>query len=329
MDKKEPIIQSCDLNIAILIPCYNEGISVASVVNDFRSVFPSSPIYVYDNNSTDNTVQEAINAGAIIRHEKLQGKGQVVRRMFADIEADIYVLVDGDATYPAECAPQMLQAILSEGLDMATAVRQHEDNTAYRFGHQFGNRLFTTLISSLFGNRCSDILSGYRAFSNRFVKSFPAASSGFEIETEFTIHALQMSMAITEFKCSYFPRPLGSESKLLTYRDGLKIVRMIFLLIMQEKPFIFFSVISGVLLMLSIGVGVPFVIYPWLETGHVTRVASAVLSMGFGLLSFIAITLGIILDAITNGRKELKRIAYLNFKNPYYNRPRFLDNKLK
>jgi glycosyltransferase involved in cell wall biosynthesis len=318
MCSKIPNDQSCDINVAILIPCYNEGVAIASVVNDFRSYFPSSPIYVYDNNSSDNTASEAFAAGAIIRYEKLQGKGHVVRRMFADIEADVFVLVDGDATYPAECAPLMLQALLKEGLDMVTAVRRHKDTSAYRPGHQFGNRLFTMLISRLFGNRCSDILSGYRAFSKRFVKSFPATSSGFEIETEFTIHALEMGMAISEVECSYFKRPSGSQSKLSTYRDGVRIFSMIFSLLKKEKPLFVTSIISGVLLSITLGLGVPFIVLPWLETGLVTHIATAVLCMGLGLLAFTTITLGIILDAITCGRREVKRIAYLSFKGPQY-----------
>lgn len=299
-----------DLRVAVLIPCYNEQAAIAKVVTDFRTALPLARVYVYDNNSTDDTVMAARAAGAVVRTEALQGKGHVVRRMFADIEADIFVLVDGDDTYDAAAAPAMLRLMLDRQLDMVTGTRQTEAVEAYRRGHRLGNAVLTGLVRHIFGNRVSDMLSGYRAFSRRFVKSFPALAAGFETETEFTVHALELNMPIGEVVTAYRGRPPGSASKLRTYADGARILRTIVVLVKEERPLQFFALIGAVLLLAGLALGLPVVV-EFMRTGLVPRLPTAVLATGFVLLSFLSFVCGLILDTVTRGRRELKRLAYL------------------
>ena len=296
--------------IAVLIPCYNEQAAVPSVIRAFQAALPGAVIHVYDNNSTDGTVAVARSAGASVRTERLQGKGNVIRRMFADIEADAYVLVDGDDTYDASTAPAMVAMLLRDQLDMVNGARVSDIQAAYRPGHRLGNAVLTGLVTRIFGDRVSDMLSGYRVFSRRFVKSFPALSGGFETETEFTIHALELRMPIGEVPTSYKERPAGSESKLRTYSDGFRILRTIVLLVKEERPLAFFAAIGTVLLLLAVLVAVP-VLTEFLRTGLVPRLPTAVLATGLVLLSFLSLTCGLILDSVTRGRKELKRLSYL------------------
>lgn len=296
--------------IAVLIPCHNEALAIMDVVSDFRAALPNAMIYVYDNNSTDDTAAVAKSAGAIVRRETRQGKGNVVRRMFADVEADIYVLVDGDNTYDAAASPVMVRRMLKDGLDMVTGVRQTESDAAYRPGHRFGNVMLTGIVRAIFGNHTSDMLSGYRVFSRRFVKSFPALSSGFETETEFTIYAMELRMAIGEVSISYRDRPVGSISKLATYRDGLRILRTIILLVKEERPLQFFSVCGLLLFLIGLGLGMPVVLH-FLAVGLVPRLPTAVLATGLMLLSFLSFASGLILDSVARGRREMKRLAYL------------------
>jgi glycosyltransferase involved in cell wall biosynthesis len=285
-----------NLDIAVLIPCYNEAAAIGDVVHGFQQALPNAAIYVYDNNSIDNTIEVALLAGAIVRSEKQQGKGNVVRRMFADVEADIYVMVDGDDTYNAASAP----------------VSNAEE--AYRPGHKFGNKLLTTLVKTFFGSGIEDMLSGYKVFSRRFTKSFPSLSSGFEIETELTVHALELRMPIAEVDTVYGSRPEGSESKLSTFADGFRILRTIAILIMGERPLQFFSSIFGALLVSALILSIPL-ITTYLETGLVPRLPTAVLITGMTLLSFLSLACGLILDTVTRGRQELKRLQYLNVPN--------------
>jgi hypothetical protein len=299
------------LKIAVLIPCYNEEVAISEVVADFRAALPGVPIYVYDNNSRDQTMAVARDAGAIVRSERLQGKGHVVRRMFADIEADVYILVDGDNTYDVAMAPAMLRKLCEEQLDMLTGVRVTAVNSAYRRGHRLGNRVLTGIISQIFGNRISDMLSGYRVFSRRFVKSFPALSSGFEIETEFAVHALEQNMPLGEVQTAYKERPLGSASKLRTYVDGLRILRTIVILVKEERPLQFFCLAGATLLMCGVGFGTP-IITEYLRTHLVPRLPTALLATALVLLAFLSMTSGFILDSVTRGRKEMKRLAYLS-----------------
>ena len=297
-------------DIAVLIPCYNEEAAIDRVVRDFHAALPTARIYVYDNNSKDRTVEVARAAGAIVKAEHLQGKGNVVRRMFSDVEADVYVMVDGDATYDAPSAATMVRNLVDEELDMVVASRIDTRMEAYRRGHRFGNVVLSGFVSYLFSKRFTDILSGYRAFSHRFAKSFPALSTGFEIETELTIHALELRMPVAEVATPYGVRPEGSASKLKTYSDGFRILWLIALLLRNEKPFQFFGAIAGVLALLSIGLSIPIVL-TYLETGLVPRLPTAVLSMGLMILAFLSLTCGLILDTVTRGRRELKRLAYL------------------
>ncbi|MFH2046119.1 MAG: glycosyltransferase [Pseudomonadota bacterium] len=298
--------------IAVLLPCYNEESTIADVVKSFKKAVPDASIYVYDNNSTDFTFQVAESAGAIVRKEPLQGKGNVVRRMFADIDADIYLLADGDGTYDAEQAPILINELVRNNLDMVSCSRNKtEVDDAFRVGHQFGNRLFTTLVARLFGNRFKDILTGYRVFSRRFVKSFPALSRGFEIETELAIHALELRMPVLEIEAPYNARPAGSESKLKTFRDGIRILAAIILLLKEVRPLFFFGIFFVVFTAMSFGLAWPIII-TYLETGLVPRFPTAILCTGLMLLAFINLTIGIILDSVTRGRREMKRMHYLN-----------------
>jgi len=303
------------LRVAVLVPCYNEEVAVATVVRDFRAALPHAAIYVYDNNSRDRTVEVARAAGAIVRGEPLQGKGNVVRRMFADIEADVYVLVDGDATYHAASASTMVDRLVRERLDMVVGCRVDSEQAAYRAGHRLGNALFSGSVARLFGNRFTDILSGYRVFSRRFVKSFPALAKGFEIETELTVHALELRMPIAEMNTPYGARPPGSQSKLSTFRDGFRIMLMMAALYKDERPLQCFSIVFGVLAVVSLLLAVP-VIQTYMETGLVPRFPTAILATGIMLLGFLSLTCGFILDTVTHGRRELKRLSYLSIPGP-------------
>jgi len=297
--------------VAVLVPCYNEEVAIPRVVASFRAALPEATIYVYDNNSKDGTVAAARAAGAVVRTETLQGKGNVVRRMFADIDADVYVLVDGDDTYDAAAAPEMVRLLIDNQLDMVNGARVTQIEAAYRRGHRFGNAMLTGIVAWIFGNRISDMLSGYRAFSRRFVKSFPALSAGFETETEFTVHALELKMPVGEVQTAYKDRPAGSASKLRTYTDGLRILRTIVILVKEERPLQFFSITGAVLLLLGLLLSVP-VVLDYIETGLVPRFPTAILSTGLVLLSFLSFACGLILDSVSRGRKEMKRIAYLS-----------------
>lgn len=298
------------LRLAVLIPCYNEESCIGEVVADFRRVLPSARVYVYDNNSTDRTREIARAAGADVRLESRQGKGNVVRRMFADTEADVYVLIDGDGTYDAASAPQLVDLLLEEGLDMVNAARTEQSQAAYRRGHRFGNRLLTGMVRVIFGRQLTDLLSGYRILSRRFVKSFPALSTGFEIETELTVHALELRMPLAEVHAPYRERREGSASKLHTYRDGWRILRTIVALVREERPLGFFMIGFVALASLSLLLGWP-VVMGYLDTGLVPRLPTALLSTGLMLLAFLSLTCGLILDTVTRGRRELRRLHYL------------------
>jgi hypothetical protein len=296
--------------IAILVPCFNEETAVASVVADFRKALPSAEIFVYDNNSSDRTIEVAREAGAVVRAERRQGKGHVVRRMFADVDADIYVLVDGDATYDAASAPRMIEKLISDRLDMVVGLRVDQALAAWRPGHRTGNRMLTGFLATVFGEAFKDILSGYRVFSRRFVKSFPVLSDGFEIETELTVHALELMLPVAEIETPYFARPVGSVSKLNTWRDGLRILSTILKLYRSEKPLRFFGAVGISLALVSIGLAIP-VLVTYLEQGVVPRLPTAVLSMGLMILAMLSASSGLVLDTVTRGRREMKLLAYL------------------
>jgi hypothetical protein len=303
-------LSSSQPRVAVLIPCKNEEAAIAKVVADFQHALPDAVVYVYDNNSTDHTMLEARGAGAVVRREPLQGKGHVVRRMFADIDADIYVLVDGDDTYDAAAAPGMRAMLVEQQLDMVSAARHGAVRDAYRPGHRLGNVMLTATVTWAFGGGITDLLSGYRVFSRRFVKSFPAMSSGFEIETEFTVHALALHMPVREVRANYRSRAVGTHSKLNTWVDGTRILRAIITLIQHERPLQVFSFAALVHVCLGISLGVPVVI-EFLHTGLVPRLPTAVLATGLMVLASLSICCGLILDAISRGRKENKRLAYL------------------
>jgi glycosyltransferase involved in cell wall biosynthesis len=302
-------------NVAVLIPCYNEEAAIAKVVRDFRAALPQAAIFVYNNNSTDNTAAVARAAGAEVFEEKHQGKGFVVRRMFTDVEADIYVLVDGDATYDAPSVKAMIAQLLEDRLDMVVANRVHREPSAYRAGHVAGNRLLTGFVAATFGPSFNDILSGYRVFSRRFVKSFPLLSSGFEIETELTVHALELGLAVAEIDTPYYARPEGSASKLNTWRDGFRILGTIIRLYRAERPLALFGAIGIALGIASVGFAVP-IFMTYFETGLVPRLPTAVLSSGLMLLACLSIAVGLILDTVTRGRREAKLFAYLSHRAP-------------
>jgi glycosyltransferase involved in cell wall biosynthesis len=299
------------MRIAVLVPCFNEEAAVATVVRDFQKSLPSAAIYVYDNNSTDRTTARAREAGAIVRSERRQGKGHVVRRMFADVDADIYVLVDGDATYDAPSAPRMIEALVSGHLDMVVGLRVDQVAAAYRRGHRTGNWMLTRFLSSVFGHAFKDILSGYRVFSRRFVKSFPVLSDGFEIETELTVHTLELALPVAEVETPYYARPEGSFSKLNTWRDGFRILGTILKLYRSEKPLRFFSAIGVLLAALAIGLAVP-VFITYLEQGVVPRLPTALLSTGLMIVAILSVSSGLVLDTVTRGRREMKLLAYLS-----------------
>jgi glycosyltransferase involved in cell wall biosynthesis len=303
------------MKIAVLVPCYNEEAAIAKVVRDFRAALPGAVVYVYDNNSRDQTVARAAEAGAVVRNELRQGKGNVVRRMFADIEADIYVLVDGDDTYDAQASPRMITKMITEGADLLTARRVHTDAAAYRPGHVMGNRMLTGLTATLFNVHLSDMLSGYRVFSRRFVKSFPFTAEGFAIETELTVHAVRLMMPMSEMDTRYKERPAGSVSKLNTWRDGFRILGTIAYLVREERPLVFFSTISALFTAVAIFIGAP-VVSEYFRTGLVPRLPTAVLATGLMVIAFLSLTCGLILDTVTRGRWEAKRMAYLSIPGP-------------
>lgn len=296
--------------IAVIVPCLNEEAAIAQVVRDFKAALPGATVYVYDNMSTDDTMAVARAAGAVVRQVSHRGKGNVVRRMFADIDADIYIMVDGDATYDAAAAPAMVRRLIDDNLDMVVGTRVDDDPEAYRKGHRFGNWLLTTLVTRLFGRTFTDMLTGYRVFSRRFVKAFPSLSGGFEIETEITVHTLELRLATAEMPTRYLARPVGSQSKLSTYRDGFRILKLILRLLMLEKPLALFGAISGVFALLSVAFFVP-VLVDYLSTGLVPRFPTLIVSVGVMLLSVLSLMTGIIQDNVTRGRQELKRLFYL------------------
>ena len=301
--------------IAILLPCYNEEAAIGATVAGFRSALPGAKIYVYDNNSTDRTSEIAAQSGAIVRVERQQGKGHVVRRMFADVDADVYVMADGDLTYDPKSAPQMVDLLLAEQLDMVVGTRRHEEKDAYRGGHVLGNRLFTGILAGLFGRSFTDIFSGYRVFSRRFVKSFPVLSSGFEIETEMSVHALELRMPVGEVETAYGARPEGSQSKLSTYSDGLRILRTIVTLYRVERPSLFYGLIGAFLLAIAVVLAVPLAL-TYLHTGLVPRVPTAILVTGITIVAVLSFFAGLILDTVTRGRREVRRLSYLSLAAP-------------
>jgi glycosyltransferase involved in cell wall biosynthesis len=303
------------LRVAVLVPCYNEQAAIGQVVRDFRAALPNAAIYVYDNNSSDHTREVAAAAGAVVRTEPRQGKGNVVRRMFADVEADIYVLVDGDDTYHAASAPAMIERLRDEQLDMVVGCRQSAEEAAYRPGHRFGNRLLTGFVATLFGRQFNDILSGYRVFSRRFVKSFPALAAGFETETELTVHALELRMPVGELVTPYKSRPEGSTSKLSTWRDGWRILKTILKLFRLERPLAFFTLVGGSLAGVAVLLAIP-VFWTYLESGQVPRFPTAILATGLMILAALGGLAGLILDTVTRGRRELKMLAYLQQDPP-------------
>ncbi|HWT12794.1 MAG TPA: glycosyltransferase family 2 protein [Allosphingosinicella sp.] len=298
------------LSVAVLLPCYNEEAAIAQTVAGFRSALPDAAIYVYDNNSTDRTREAAAAAGAVVRSERMQGKGHVVRRMFADVEADIYVMADGDATYDSSAAPAMIARLVDERLDMVVGARRSEVEEAYRRGHRLGNRLFTGLLASLFGRTFSDVFSGYRVFSRRFAKSFPALSRGFETETEISVHALELAMPVGEVVTAYGARPEGSQSKLSTWRDGWRIMKTILHLFRIERPVIFYGSFSLFLAAMAIALSVPLVV-TYVETGLVPRFPTAILATGLIILAALSFMCGLILDTVVRGRREIRRLHYL------------------
>ncbi|MGH6705633.1 MAG: glycosyltransferase [Sphingomicrobium sp.] len=301
--------------IAVLLPCYNEEAAIAETIAGFRAALPDATIYVYDNNSRDRTVELARAAGALVRTERQQGKGNVVRRMFADIDADIYVMADGDLTYDPKAAPEMVKMLLDEQLDMVVGTRLHEVADAYRGGHVIGNRLFTSLLAGLFGRSFTDIFSGYRVFSRRFVKSFPVLSAGFEIETEMSVHALELRMPVGELETAYGARPEGSASKLSTYRDGWRILKTIGTLYRVERPVLFYGGLGALLVAAAILLAVPLVL-TYLETGLVPRFPTAILVTGMTIVAVLSFFAGLILDTVTRGRLEVRRLAYLAHHAP-------------
>jgi glycosyltransferase involved in cell wall biosynthesis len=301
--------------VAVLVPCFNEERAIAKVVADFRAALPDAKIYVYDNNSTDGTVAAAERAGAAVRRESHQGKGYVVRRMFNDIEADIYVLVDGDATYDAQSAPAMIAKLIGDRLDMVVGCRVDRDAAAFRPGHRTGNAMLTGFITHIFGHAFTDILSGYRVFSRRFVKSFPILSGGFEIETELTVHALELELPVGEVPTPYFSRPAGSASKLSTWHDGFRILWTVLKLYRAERPLALFGSLGIALAIVAIGLAIPIFI-TYVERGLVPRLPTAVLSTGLMLVAVLSIACGLVLDTVTRGRREVKLLAYLALRAP-------------
>nr|WP_279338850.1 glycosyltransferase family 2 protein [Sphingomonas sp. BGYR3] len=303
------------MKIAVLLPCYNEEVAIGRTVAAFRDALPTATVYVYDNNSRDGTIAAAEAAGAVVRTERMQGKGNVVRRMFADVDADIYVLSDGDLTYDAGAAPELVEKLVAEQLDMIVGARRSEVELAYRRGHRLGNRMLTGMLARLFGRSFTDILSGYRVFSRRFVKSFPVLSAGFEIETEISIHALELRMPVAEVMTNYLARPEGSTSKLSTYRDGWRILRTIVTLYRIERPVLFFGAIGAATIVLAVLLAIPLAI-TYAQTGLVPRLPTAVLVTGLSIVGLLNLFTGLILDTVVRGRREIRRLAYLAVPAP-------------
>lgn len=302
--------------IAAIVPCHNEEVAIGKVVRDLKAALPAMTVYVYDNNSTDRTAERAVEAGAAVRVEKRKGKGNVIRRAFADIDADIYLIIDGDDTYDAAAAPRLVSALREGPLDHVLGVRQDDpDNSAYRPGHATGNRLFNRLVSALFGEAVQDMLSGYRVFSRRFVKSFPALSREFEIETELTVHTMNLRVPTAEVPVGFKDRPVGSESKLRTYHDGLRILRLIFELLQHERPMLLYGVLSAFFAMVALALGVP-VVLEFAQTGLVPRLPTAVLAATLALVSILLWVVGILLNGILRARQEVARLAYLRWAPP-------------
>jgi glycosyltransferase involved in cell wall biosynthesis len=302
-------------SIAVIVPCLNEEAAIGAVVRDFRKSLPTAVIYVYDNGSSDETVRVAREAGAVVRSEPLKGKGNVVRRMFADVDADVYVLVDGDDTYDASKAGELVERLLKDQLDMVNGARVEKAVEAYRPGHRFGNAVLTGMVAFIFGDRLKDLLSGYRIMSRRFVKSFPALSAGFETETEITVHALELRMPIAEVETAYKERPVGSVSKLRTFRDGFRILKTIIVLLKEQRPLAFFSSIFAVLALAAIVLVIP-IFETYTETGLVPRFPTAILATGMMLLAFLSLASGMVLDSLARSRQEQKRLRYLMIDAP-------------
>jgi hypothetical protein len=313
-DSNPPLGNPADFRVAVVLPCYNEEAAVTKVISGFRLALPTADIYVFDNSSTDRTAEEARKAGAIVRQVQLPGKGNVVRRMFADVDADIYIMADGDATYHAPSAPGMIRKLVRNNLDMIVGVREHESSAAYRKGHKAGNRLLTYTMASIFGNGFTDMLSGYRVFSRRFVKSFPAMSQGFEIETELAIHALELRMPCGEVATPYGARPEASASKLRTYSDGLRILMTILKLFAIERPLRFYGMVAALLVVGAVILAAPIVV-TYFDTGLVPRFPTAILSTGLVLSGVISFVAGLILETVTIGRREIKRLRYLSMSS--------------
>lgn len=307
-----------NLNIAVLLPCYNEASTIGAVVRGFKSALPGAPIHVYDNNSTDGTALHAMLAGAHVVRERRQGKGHVVRRMFADIDADIYIMADGDGTYSPDDAEELIRTLLTERADMVVGTRRGVHADAGRQGHAFGNKIFNMMYRTIFGTDFTDIFSGYRVFSRRFVKSFPAVSGGFEIETEMSVHASRLKLPVSELELDYGRRPEGSHSKLSTFKDGAKILWMFAMLMKETRPFVFFGIISAIFMSASLGFMTP-VLFEYFETGLVSRMPTWVLSMALIMVSFMMFTAGVILDSVSRARAEQLRIHYMSLMAP---RPR-------
>lgn len=303
------------MRVAVLLPCYNEEAAIAQTIAGFRQHLPQAAIYVFDNNSRDRTVEVARDAGAIVRSVRQQGKGNVVRRMFADVDADVYVMADGDMTYDASAAPAMVAKLWDEQLDMVVGTRQHDDADAYRGGHVLGNKLFTALLASLFGRSFTDIFSGYRAFSRRYAKSFPALSEGFETETEMSVHALELKMPVGEVETKYGVRPEGSESKLSTYRDGWRILKTIARLFRIERPQAFYGMVAGAIQLAAVLLAIPLFL-TYAETGQVPRFPTAILVTGMTVIAVLTFFCGVIISAITVGRREMRRLTYLALPAP-------------
>jgi glycosyltransferase involved in cell wall biosynthesis len=306
---------SSELAIAVLVPCLNEEAAIGNVVIGFKKALPTATVYVYDNNSTDKTVEVAEAAGAIVRRERRPGKGNVVRRMFQDIEADVYIMVDGDDTYDASRAPELVGRLVDDNLDMVSGRRIETHQAAYRSGHRLGNAVLTGLVARMFNAKFADMLSGYRIFSRRFVKSFPSSSREFEIETELTVHAMQMKMAIAEVDTNYKERPPGSASKLRTFRDGWRILMTIINLVRNERPLLFFALIAFLLTTVALILGIP-VVLEWMDTGLVRRFPTAILCSALGVIAVISVATGLILDLVAHVRRESKRLVYLQYPSP-------------